>query len=547
MKYPKEPAIINLLITGDETVQGQISKVFKKKKYNIFKTDNYNVALEIFKRERIEILFIDIELCGKKCLDILRMIKKNNLKCETVVIAGCNNRDIVIESLREGAIDYIEKPIAFDELMVVSGRATEKYSEKYLNLSTSILVSDDDMSVVTYLKLILEKDGFDVYTATSTNDALKIIENNKIDILILDVFLEDMNGIDVLKKAKCINTDLVGIMITGLKEEDVAIEALRAGAFDFINKPINKETVLLSIKKALERVNLLKSRSYRSRELKITSEIIIRVNEQLERNIEEKTSELDKTQTQLFQTSKLVTLGEMSAGLAHEMNQPLGGISLIIKSLQKQKEFGLLTDEELEKGFNDMTYCINRISKIIQHIRTFARQDTLKFINVSINDTIHNALSLLNEQLRLHEIEVVKDLEGDMPMITGEPYQLEQVWINLIINARDAVDEKKARLGDLDYNKKIIIKTSYNPKFQYVNVNIRDNGIGMNKETKDRAIEPFFTTKEVGTATGLGLSISYGIIESHKGKLKISGKEGVGTTVNVYLYFNRNNKTGNRA
>ncbi len=249
---------------------------------------------------------------------------------------------------------------------------------------------------------------------------------------------------------------------------------------------------------------------------------------------------MNHTQVQLFQTSKLATLGEMSAGLAHEMNQPLGGIALITANLYKLLEKGKLTDEELKTSLDDIDSSVKRMSKTIQHIRIFARQDTLKFMQVEINETIDSAMGLLGEQLRLHEIEVVREFRSNLPKIDGEPYQLEQVWINLISNARDAMDEKGKRItnGRLrieDYRRKLVISTIYDSDSKGVEITFTDNGIGMSEERREKAFQPFFTTKEVGKGSGLGLSISYGIIENHKGKIKLESKNGEGTKVSIIL------------
>jgi C4-dicarboxylate-specific signal transduction histidine kinase len=232
----------------------------------------------------------------------------------------------------------------------------------------------------------------------------------------------------------------------------------------------------------------------------------------------------------------------MSAGLAHEMNQPLGGISLTARNFRKLMEREKLTEEELASGLTDIEVSVKRMAKIIQHIRTFSRQDTFAFVKVDLNETIEAALSLLGEQLRLHEIEVVRDFAPDLPRITGEPYQLEQVWINLITNARDAVDEKEkwissGRLPGNSYRKRITVSTIHNKESENPSVEVRvyDNGIGIAEGQKEKIFEPFFTTKEVGKSMGLGLSISYGIIESHKGRIEAESKEGEGCGFSVLL------------
>ncbi len=531
-----------LIVDDDKIIREQLRKELKRGYFEVFLAADGKTALETFSQQEIDIMILDVKLPDIDGLEVLAKIKEKKPDCEVIVITGSGTQEIAITSLRRGAIDYIEKPIEMDELSVALGRAQEKLAEREeLSYKNRLLLIDDDKEIVKRLKKVLEKEGYEVIDACGAKDGLNIIENNKIDVVITDIQMEDMDGIEVLQRAKRLYQDIEGIMVTGFKDQELAIRSLRAGAIDYIIKPVNLDELLFSIKKAIERINLNRDRLYRSRELKISSEIISKMNKELERRIQERSKELNQAQVQLFQTSKLATLGEMSAGLAHEINQPLGGIALVTNHLNKLIDRGRLSEEEIVSGLEDIKTSVKRMSKIIQHIRTFARQDTLEFIRVDVNETIDFALGLLGEQLRLHEIEVVRELSA-LPEITGEPYQLEQVWINLIANARDALDEKEKQISDgrsriTNYKKALNISTIYNPESEMPSVEVRvsDNGIGLAKEQKEKIFEPFFTTKEVGKATGLGLSISHGIIGSHKGKIEVETKEDEGTTVRVIL------------
>ncbi len=245
--------------------------------------------------------------------------------------------------------------------------------------------------------------------------------------------------------------------------------------------------------------------------------------------------ELVQVQMHLFHTSKLVTLGEMSAGIAHEINQPLAGIALVVKDFSMLMKNNKLSHMEIESGIKDIDSLIQRMTKIIHHIRTFARQDTLDFTNVNVHNTIDFALELLREQLRLRDIDIILNFYPDLPQIIGESYQLEQVWINLIINARDAIETKRAKLlkDKSEFKGQITIKTQLRgfESKQFVEINVSDNGIGMNKKQKEKAFEPFFTSKEVGKGIGLGLAISYGIIKNHKGAIELNSKNGKGAII----------------
>jgi two-component system NtrC family sensor kinase len=532
-----------LIVDDDKLIREQLRKGLKREFFEVFLAADGKTALETVTQEEIGIVILDIKLPDIDGLEVLTKIKEKRPDCEVVVITGWGTRDIAIQSLRRGAIDYIEKPIETDELSAALGRAQEKLAEREeLQYKNRLLVIDDEEEIVKRLKDFLDKEGYEVAYAINGKEGLNIVENSKVDVIITDIRMDDMDGIEVLRRAKRLYRDIEGIVVTGFKEQELAIRSLRAGAIDYITKPVNLDELLFAVRRAVERINLNRNRLYRNRELKISSEIVSKMNEELETRVEQRTKELSKTQAQLFQTSKLATLGEMSAGLAHEMNQPLGGISLVATHMRKMIEGDTLSMVEIDSGLSDIEASVKRMSKIIQHIRTFARQDTLKFTQVDVNETIDASLSLLGEQLRLHEIEVVIDLNPALPKINGEPYQLEQVWINLISNARDALDEKEKRISDgirqiADYEKRLKISTIYDTESEMscLEVHVNDNGIGLTKEQQEKIFEPFFTTKEVGKATGLGLSISHGIIESHKGTIEVESKEWEGTTVRVIM------------
>jgi two-component system NtrC family sensor kinase len=532
-----------LIVDDDKIIREQLAKELKRNFFNTLLAADGKTALEKLSENKVDILILDIKLPDMDGLEVLQKVKEKTPGCEVIVVTGFGTREIAVQSLRRGAIDYIDKPLDMEDLFAALGRAQEKLSEKEeLSYENTILVIDDEEVIVKRLKKFLEKEGYAVFTALNGKEGLAVIASNKIDVVITDIRMGDMDGIEVIQKAKKLYRDIEGIVVTGHTDQELTVRSLRAGASDYITKPINLDTLLFSIKKATEKINLNRNQLYRNRELKISKEIISKMNEELERRIKERSQELSQTQAQLIQTSKLATLGEMSAGLAHEMNQPLGGISLTARNFQKLMERGKLTEEELASGLTDIESLVKRMSKIIQHIRTFARQDTLKFIEVNLNETIEAALSLLGEQLRLHEIEVVRELAPDLPRITGEPYQLEQVWINLITNARDAVEEQGKRLAAdkgkvSDYKKVITISTrcSNKNKAPSLEVAVVDNGIGIAEGQKEKILEPFFTTKEVGKSMGLGLSISYGIIENHKGTIKVESNEGEGCGFSVLL------------
>ena len=526
-----------LIIDDDELICRQLEKEFQRNYFLTMTAHNYKEAQQAFAGEgkKIDLVILDVKLPDGDGLYLLEYIKTCSPATEVIVVTGYGTIDVAIQALRRGAIDYIEKPLDQEVFFAAIGRAIEKIQSQNGEVRTksTVLLIDDDPVIIDSLGRVLEDEGYATLTSTTGKGGLELIQEHKIDLILADIGMGDMSGIDVIKKAKIFYPDIEAIMVTGKKDEKSAVNSLRAGALDYITKPVDIDELLYSVKKALDSIALRKSKRFSDRELKISREIISKMNEELENRIVERTKELSQVQGQLFQTSKLATLGEMSAGLAHEINQPLGGISLVAKTFRKLHERNKLTAEELLSGIQDIETSETRMTKIISHIRTFARQDSHKFSEVKLADTVESALALLGEQLRLHGIAVVMDFDANCPNIEGEPFQLEQTWINIISNARDAMDERERR--EPGHKKQIEIKIAPLNDSQGVFISFTDNGIGMNKETVARAMEPFFTTKEVGKSTGLGLAICYGIIQTHKGTIEIKGEENVGCQVVVKL------------
>lgn len=219
-----------------------------------------------------------------------------------------------------------------------------------------------------------------------------------------------------------------------------------------------------------------------------------------------------ETEQMLIQACKLTTLGEMASGIAHELNQPLSVIksasSFIIKNRRRQKEIDpSIVNTMLEKIDDN----VDRASSIITHMRNFSRKTDMEVEPVQINHVIERAFHIFTRQLTLRGIKVVKELDPDIPTVLADPNCLEQVFINLILNARDALEEKWVTQGDKTDENKIIVKTYHDTT--HVIAEFIDTGKGIPDAISKKIFEPFFTTKEVGQGTGLGLSISFSILK----------------------------------
>ena len=241
-----------------------------------------------------------------------------------------------------------------------------------------------------------------------------------------------------------------------------------------------------------------------------------------------------ETEQQLIQASKMATLGEMATGVAHELNQPLSVIKtasrFFMKKIRKKEK---IEEDILFTMSEEIDSHVDRATKIINHMRQFGRQSDIALEKVQVNETFERALEILGQQLKVRGIEVHRDLEPDLPLVLADPDRLEQVFINLLINARDAIEERWEQGDTVGKKKKISLKTSH--KDGMVIIEVKDTGTGIPKTILGKIFEPFFTSKKVGQGTGLGLSISYGIVQDYGGTIKVETREGDGSNFIIRL------------
>jgi PAS domain S-box-containing protein len=239
--------------------------------------------------------------------------------------------------------------------------------------------------------------------------------------------------------------------------------------------------------------------------------------------LEKKNAELESAQQTLVQAGKMAALGELAAGIAHELNQPLQGIRGYAQELQAlggtNAEAGLFLKEIIQN--------VDKMAKIISYLRSFVRKSTEEHEMTSVHDQIEEALKMLERQFQARGISVVKEYSSNLPPVFANPLQLEQVFINLATNARDAIEATGRGSGQIK------IQTRVHGKL--VEIRFSDNGMGMDERTREKAFNPFFTTKEVGKGMGLGLSLSFGMISKLHGTMVVESEVGRGTTFMIQI------------
>lgn len=241
-----------------------------------------------------------------------------------------------------------------------------------------------------------------------------------------------------------------------------------------------------------------------------------------------------RAEQQVIQSSKMATLGEMAAGVAHELNQPLAVLKMVANFFTRQTNKGRTPDpDQLRQMTTKIVNNVERATKIIEHMREFGRKPNLASTEVQVNDVLRRACDFFSEQLKLRDITVNWELDANQPSVLADPNRLEQVFINLLVNARDAIEDKCSDKACTEADRVITLRTRSNAR--HVVAEVVDTGPGIPKAVIGRIFEPFFSTKEVGRGTGLGLSICYDIVTDYDGTIHVFSKPDQGTRFVVTL------------
>jgi len=255
--------------------------------------------------------------------------------------------------------------------------------------------------------------------------------------------------------------------------------------------------------------------------LKIANQKLIEWGKTLEKKVDERTKELTEMQSHLIQSEKLASLGKLAAGIAHEINNPLGGILIYSHLLLEETNKNSPHYENLKKIVKETSRC----KDIVKGLLEFARPKEPETAQVNINDIVENSLAIMERQALFQNIKIKKSYAPDMPRIVADSAQLQQVFMNIILNAAEAMDG----------NGTLTLSTALDGDKTHIEVKFSDTGHGIKEEDKRRLFEPFFSTKEVGKGTGLGLAISYSIVQKHNGTIKVESEVGKGSTFAVTL------------
>ncbi len=404
--------------------------------------------------------------------------------------------------------------------------AGEKFVETKNNRRILVVESDDD--VAREWRSILAQNGYQADSVTAIPDALERVSAGGCDMVILDMDVAASKGMPILEsfRKESAGPSLPIIIAVNINLRPILVKAIDVNFDDYLIKPVDGIELLSRVTSVFRKYDLECELARRSEELQKARQ------------------DLKQKESHLIQSAKLAAIGTLAASVAHELNQPLAVIRGTTQMMLLEKHHNESCNTDLETVLLQS----GKMSKIIDHLMDFSRRGQDERTVVDINRTVHDALAFVHQQLAKRGIAVIFELADKLTGVMANRTQIEQVFLNLILNARDALDGKQSPtlrvrtrlmsrpedIREAHAKAPKQIRTPINRR-GYVVIDFIDNGCGISPEHISRIFEPFFTTKPAGRGTGLGLSVSANIVRDHAGWISVESNPQAGASFSIFL------------
>jgi len=416
---------------------------------------------------------------------------------------------------------------------------------------SKVLIVDDSPDLVMIAACVLKADGHEILEAGNGSDAIELTETQRPDVILLDIMMPGMDGIEVCRRLKADPQlrSIPIILVTAKTADDDVVRGLDAGADDYIAKPFRKEILAARVRSAAR--------------VKQSHDAVCRINEQLQVEIAER----KRMESELARAQRLETVGHLAAGIAHEINTPnqylgdnlrfieqgFADIAKLIDALYrlleaaKKAEFAedLVAEidtvhrqadadylaEQIPKAARQSLDGVRHIAHIVSAMKAFSPGNGQRKVSTDLNQAIHSTLVVCENQWK-PVAEVVTELDPDLPLVACVPGEFNEVILNLVLNAAQAIADKVG--SHPQARGRITLRSRRLP--DAIEIQVRDSGTGIAEEIRHRVFDPFFTTREPGKGIGQGLAIAHAIVvQKHHGTISFETETGQGTTFVVRL------------
>jgi two-component system, NtrC family, sensor kinase len=543
-----------LIVDDSPTFQSSLKEALEAESYIVATASTGEEGLRLAASLRPMAILVDSVMPGIDGATLIRRVRLDAALRRTpcVLLTASEGPGAELKALDAGADAFVRK----EDLELVMARLTavlrtvagERVEAQSLLDPKRILAVDDSKTYLAELSNVLREEGYEVVAAHSGHEALEWLAAQSVDCILLDLMMPDMDGIETCRRIKDspIFRDIPLIMLTAHEDRATMIEGLSTGADDFIAKSSEFEVLRARVRAQLRRKQfedehrhireqLLRSEleateARAARQLAEARAKMVEALEQKNQELSDAYAELKQAQSRLVQTAKLASLGELVAGVAHEINNPLAFVISHLSTATASVEKLVPSSTEPERARHwhraqdrmlEMARGLERIRELVLKLRTFSRLDEGERKIVNVSECVDSVLTILGHRLR-ERIEVQTRL-GEPELLDCYPSLLNQALMNLLSNAIDAIDGTGR------------ITIEGGARGPHYVLRVCDSGSGIPEELRERIFDPFFTTKEVGKGTGLGLSITYSIIKKHGGTLELRNGEGGGTVAEITL------------